>query len=60
MTNYEWVVANTAIRWNGWSEYREYWNGFVREWFECKVQKALELPNNALTQELGRFFAPGL
>jgi len=55
--------------WRGWDEYREYWDGFVKEWYECKEraevgmpieEAACVLPNDELTSALNDHFAEGL
>lgn len=56
------LPENTEYAWNGWDEYRAYWDDFVQEWFACKerAQDPKELPDDPLTNALRPYFVEGL
>ena len=54
------LPSNTENKWEGWDEYRAYWDEFVRRWFDAKNADALALPDDELTHHVSHLFAPGL
>lgn len=54
------LPSNTENKWEGWVEYRAYWDGFVQGWFNAKKTNELALPDDKLTLQFGDFFATDL
>lgn len=54
------LPTNTEIKWDGWDEYRTYWDNFVKGWLEAKNADAVALPNDELTNQIRHLFAPDL
>ena len=54
------LPSNMENKWKGWDEYRTYWDNFVKEWFDAKNADALALPDDELTNQIKRLFAPDL
>lgn len=56
------LPSNTENKWEGWDEYRAYWDNFVKEWFTCKesAHNPMSLPDDSLTKALDSYFAEDL
>ena len=42
--------------WNGWEEYFDFWDQFVKSWYECKANDPNALPTDMLTNSIRPLF----
>ena len=43
--------------WKGWGEYFDFWDKFVKGWYDCKTENGKDdLPSDPLTDSLGSLF----
>ena len=43
--------------WNGWEEYFDFWDQFVKGWYDCKTKNGKDaLPSDPLTTSLESLF----